>query len=157
MFRQSDRISSKYVEKAQADLENDYIIEDIRGIPLPAQIILTTIYLISKFSPEHIIISGDIYEIHSEIKRLIPNIRQLTKRRISDYINELTLAGIVSAEVKSMGHYGRTKIIKLDIDIKLLESVLSEIEKIKGILNYKPILLQSDKVKLKDNIFKKLI
>lgn len=154
---QNKIISSKYVEKAQADLENDYIIEYIRGIPLQAQIILTTIYLISKFSPEHIIISGDIYEIHSEIKRLIPNIRQLTKRRISDYINELSLAGIISAEVKSMGHYGRTKIIKLDIEIKLLESVLSEIEKIKGILNYKPILLQSDKVKLKDNIFKKLI
>lgn len=150
-------VSSKYVEKAQADLENDYIIEYIKGIPLQAQIILTTIYLISRFSPEHIIISGDIYELHGEIKRLIPNIRQLTKRRISDYINELSLAGIISAEVKSMGHYGRTKIIKLDIDIKLLESVLSEIEKIKDILNYKPILLQSDKVKLKDNIFKKLI
>ena len=83
--------------------------------------------------------------------------RQLTKRRISDYINELTLAGIISSEIKSMGHYGRTKIIKLDIEMNLLEKVLSEIEILKDLLIYKPAFLQSDKVKIKENIFKKII
>ena len=88
---------------------------------------------------------------------MIPGIRQLTKRRISDYISELALAGIISADVKSMGHYGRTKIIKLDIGFDIIEKVLSETDKIQGILNHKPALLQIDKVKLKNNIFKKLI
>ncbi|MFX1591908.1 MAG: hypothetical protein ACFFCL_04360, partial [Promethearchaeota archaeon] len=62
-----------------------------------------------------------------------------------------------SAEVKSMGHYGRTKIIKLDIGMELIEKALLEIGKIKSIINYKPVFLQTDKVKLKNNIFKKLI
>jgi len=154
---QSKIVTSKYVEKAQEDIEKDYIMEYIKGMPLQAQLVLTSIYLISKFSPDHIIISGDIYDVHSEIRGLIPGIRQLTKRRISDYINELALSGIISAEVKSMGHYGRTKIIKIDIGIDIVEKVLYEIDKIQGILNHKPILLQTDKVKLKNNIFKKLI
>ncbi|MFX1454186.1 MAG: Cdc6/Cdc18 family protein [Promethearchaeota archaeon] len=154
---QSKSVTSKYVERAQDDLEKDCIMEYIKGMPLQAQLILTAIYLISKFNRDHIIISGDIYEVHSEIKNLIPGVRQLTKRRISDYINELTLAGIISAEVKSMGHYGRTKIIKLDIVMDIIEKVLSEIDKIQAILNHKPAFLQADKVKLKNNIFKKLI
>ncbi len=150
-------VTTKHVEKAQEDLENDHVMEYIKGMPLQAQLILTSIYLISRFSPEHIIISGDIYDVHSEIRSKIPGVRQLTKRRISDYINELSLAGIISAEVKSMGHYGRTKIIKLDIGMELIEKALLEIGKIKSIINYKPVFLQTDKVKLKNNIFKKLI
>ena len=132
-------------------------MEYIKGMPLQAQLVLTSIFLISKYSPEHVIISGDIYDVHSEIRGLIIGVRELTKRRISDYINELALAGIITAEIKSMGHYGRTKIIKLDIGLELIEKVLLDIEKIMGILNHKPVFLQTDKVKLKNNIFKKLI
>ena len=154
---QNKFITSKHLEKAQEDLESDHIKEYIKGMPLQAQLVLTSIYLISKFNPDHIIISGDIYDVHSEIRALIPGVRQLTKRRISDYINELALAGIISADIKSMGHYGRTKIIKLDITNDLMDKVLCGIEKIQMILNHKPILLQKDKVKLKNNIFKKLI
>jgi cell division control protein 6 len=154
---QSKSVNSKYVEKAQDDLEKDHIMEYIKGMPLQAQLVLTAVYLISKYSSDHIITSGDIYEVHSEIRGLIPGVRQLTKRRISDYISELTLAGIISAEVKSMGHYGRTKIIKLDIGLDIIEKVLSGIDKIQAILSHKPTILQTDKVKLKNNIFKKLI
>ena len=150
-------VTIKHVEKAQGDLENDHIMEYIKGMPLQAQLILASIYLISRFSPEHVIISGDIYDVHSEIRGLIPGIRQLTKRRISDYINELSLAGLITADVKSMGHYGRTKIIKLDISMELISNAISDVNKIKGIMNYKPVFLQADKVKLKNNIFKKLI
>jgi len=154
---QNKIVTAKHVEKAQGDLENDHIMEYIKGMPLQAQLIIASIYLISRFSPDYVIISGDIYDVHSEIRGLIPGVRQLTKRRISDYINELSLAGIISAEVKSMGHYGRTKIIKFDIGMELIENVLSKIDKIHGIMNYKPVFLQTDKVKLKNNIFKKLI
>jgi cell division control protein 6 len=154
---QSKIVNGKHVENAQGELENNHIMEYIKGMPLQAQLVLTSIYLISRFSPDHIIVSGDIYDVHSEIRTMIPGIRELTKRRISDYINELSLAGIISANVKSMGHYGRTKIIKLDIGIRLIEKALSEIEKIEDILNHKPVFLQTNKVKLKNNIFKKLV
>ena len=157
---QNKIITSKHLYDAQNDLEKDHIIEYILGMPLQAKLVLTAIYLLSKFpeSPE-IIISGDVYEVYAEICNIIIGVRKLTERRISDYINELSLAGIISAPVKSMGYHGRTKIIRLDIDMALLKDILSKIDKIKKILllNYKPVLLQSKKVKLKNNVFKRLI
>ena len=152
-------VTESDVEKAQKDIDKDHIVEYILSMPLQAQLTLTAIILISKYEKEHIITSGDIYEVHSELVSKIPGVKQLTQRRISDYINELSLAGIITAETRSMGHYGRTKIINLDIENDLVLRVLAQIEKISmsGILSYKPIILQTDKVKVKNNVFKKLL
>ena len=154
---QNKTIKGKHVHDAHDELEKDHIEEYILGMPLQAQVILSATYIIKKFSPENIITSGDIYDVHSELSNRIPGIKPLTKRRISDYINDLDLAGIITATTRSMGHYGRTKIINLDIELALIEKILMENNKIRDLLNYKPILLQSDKVKLKNNVFKKLI
>lgn len=153
---QNKSVSSEHVNKAQLELERDHIIDYIRGMPLQAQLVLTAIYLISKFSKERVIVSGDIYEVHDELTNKIPGVRSLTRRRISDYINELSLAGIITATKKSLGYYGRTKVINIDIDIKLLDSVLNQIPKIKDLLNYKPILIQNKKIRIKNNVFRKL-
>ncbi len=152
-------ISESDVNKAQQDIEKDNVVEYILGMPLQSQLTLTAIYLMRKFSKETIITSGDIYEIHLELTNKLTNTKLLTKRRISDYINELALAGIITATTRSMGHYGRTKIITLDIDISLIEKVLTQVKHISmaDLLNYKPILLQTDKVRIKNNVFKKLV
>lgn len=152
-------VSESDVTKAQQDIEKDNVVEYILGMPLQSQLTLTAIYLMRKYSKENIITSGDIYEIHLELTNKLTNTKLLTKRRISDYINELTLAGIITATTRSMGHYGRTKIITLDIDISLIEKVLSRVKHIAmaDLLNYKPLLLQTDKVKIKNNVFKKLL
>lgn len=154
---QHKAVSESHVEKAQNAINKDQVSEYILGLPLQAQLILTTVYLIQKFSKDHIITSGDIYEVHSDLSNKIPGVKQLTQRRISDYINELALAGIISANTRSMGHYGRTKIINLEIELDLIERVLSQNDKINNFLNYKPVLLQTDKVKVKNNVFKKLL
>jgi len=156
---QNKKILEKHVENAQKDIDKDHIVEYMLSMPLQAQLTLTAIYLLSKYTREHIITSGDIYEVHSELTNKIPGVKQLTHRRISDYINELALSGLITANTRSMGHYGRTKIINLDIESELVERVLSQIKKIQDykLLNYKPILLQTDKVKVKNIVFKKLI
>ena len=156
---QNKKILEKHVENAQKDIDKDHIVEYMLSMPLQAQLTLSAIYLLSKYTREHIITSGDIYEVHSELTNKIPGVKQLTHRRISDYINELALSGLITANTRSMGHYGRTKIINLDIENELVERVLSQIKKIQDykLLNYKPILLQTDKVKVKNIVFKKLI
>jgi len=156
---QNKMLTKTHVEQAQFELEDDQVIEYIKGLPLQAQLTLTAIFLLSKFAPEHVITSGDVYDVHSELANRIPNVKVLTKRRISDYINELAMAGIITADTKSAGHYGRTKIIKLDngIELILIEKILANVEKIKDLITYKPILLQSNKVRLKNNVFKKLV
>ncbi len=152
-------ISELDVNKAQQDIEKDNVVEYILGMPLQSQLTLTAIYLMRKYSRDNIITSGEIYDIHLELTNKLTNTKLLTKRRISDYINELALAGIITATTRSMGHYGRTKIITLDIDLSLTEKVLSQIKHISlaDLLNYKPLLLQTDKVKIKSNVFKKLL
>ena len=156
---QNKKVLEKHVENAQKDIDKDHIVEYMLSMPLQAQLTLAAIYLLSKYTREHIITSGDIYEVHSELTNKIPGVKQLTHRRISDYINELALSGLITANTRSMGHYGRTKIINLDIENDLVERVLSQIKKIQDykLLNYKPILLQTDKVKVKNIVFKKLI
>ncbi|MHA1319374.1 MAG: Cdc6/Cdc18 family protein [Promethearchaeota archaeon] len=157
---QTKKIMENHVEKAQKDIDKDHIVEYIFSMPLQVKLTLIAVFLLSKHTKEHIIItSGDIYEVHSELAQIIPNVKQLTHRRISDYINELALSGLITAETKSMGHYGRTKIVKLDIEFKLIERVLSQVKKIKEyrLMDYKPIILQTDKVKIKNMVFKKLI
>lgn len=156
---QNKKIMESHVIKAQKDIDKDHIVEYILSMPLQAQLTLTAIYLLSKFAKEHVITSGDIYEVHSEFSNKIPGLKQLTRRRISDYINELTLSGLISANTRSLGHYGRTKIIKLDIEVGLVQRVLSQIKKIHNykLLDYKPIVLQTDKVKLKNIVFRRLI
>ncbi|MFO8019405.1 MAG: AAA family ATPase [Promethearchaeia archaeon] len=154
---QNKRITEKHITDAQTNLEEGHIIEYIKGLPLQAQIILTAIYLIIKNEPKIMVKSGDVYEVHSELCNQIPNVTGLTKRQKSNYITELDTAGIISTKLHSLGYYGRTKIIKIDIDLELLERVLKQIDKVKDILEYKPVLLQSDKVKIKNNIFRKLM
>ncbi|TXT66156.1 MAG: ORC1-type DNA replication protein [Promethearchaeota archaeon] len=149
-------VTGDHARKAKQELERDHIIDYIKGMPLQAQLVLTAIYLISKFGKDRIIVSGDIYEVHSELTNMIPGISTLTRRRISDYINELHSADIISAEKKSMGYYGRTKVLQLNIELKFLETILRDIEKVKDVLNYKPILIQNNKVRISNSTFRRL-
>ncbi|MEJ2280057.1 MAG: AAA family ATPase [Candidatus Lokiarchaeota archaeon] len=127
---QNKIVSSECVKKAQNELEKDNIKDYVKGMPLQAQVVLLAVYLISKYAPNRVIISGDIYEIHKELSNKIPGVRNLTIRRISDYINELSLSGIISANIRSFGQYGRTKIISLAIELDLLQKIFNEIDKL---------------------------
>ena len=151
-------VSEEFVHRAQKELEKDQVMEYIKGMPIHAQLTLTAIYLLSKFNANSfVIISGYVYDVYAELTEKIPGTKSLTERRLSDYINDLTLAGIINYEIKPMGCYGRTKVIKLGINLSFLENILRKIDKIQDLLDYKPVLLQSDKIKLNNNDFKKLI
>ncbi len=65
---QNKMITAKHVDEAQNELEKDHVVEYILGMPFQAQLILSSIYLLSKYpeSPD-IIISGDIYEVYAEL------------------------------------------------------------------------------------------
>ena len=153
---QNKTVSREHVNKAQLELERDNTIDYIKGMPLQAQLVLTAIYLISKSNKNSVIISGDVYEIFNELTNKIPGVRSLTRRRISDYINDLALAGIITAEKKSMGKYGATKIINLCDDIVFLGNILVTIDKIKELLDYRPTLIQKNKIRINNNVFRKL-
>lgn len=154
--RQNKKVTEKHLDEAQGELEQDHIREYIKGMPLQAQVVLTAVYLIQKNKPEHEIISGDVYNLYSELATLVASVRQLSKRRISDYINDLALAGLITADLKSRGRNGRTKYINLDIDITFLEKILKEIFKIEPLLDHKPNMLRSNRARVNDKYYRTL-
>jgi cell division control protein 6 len=153
---QNKIVSTEHVKKAQNELERDAHTEYIKGMPLQAQVVLLSIFLISKYAPQRTIISGDVYEVYKELSNIIPGVKSLTIRRISDYINELALSAMITADIKSFGYHGRTKIIKLEIEIEFLQKIFNEIEKLNELVDHKPILIQNNKVRVKNNVFRKL-
>jgi cell division control protein 6 len=154
--KNNKKISPKFVYEAQEDLERDNIEEYIMSLPKQIQLILCSILLIVKTNPDLKLRTGDIYDVYTDISNKIPGVKKLTQRRVSDLINELALAEIVKAEVISMGYYGRSKIVKLDIPLVQLYKILEKIDTIKELLKYTPVIGQKGKAKLNKITFKKL-
>jgi cell division control protein 6 len=62
----------------------------------------------------------------------------LTQRRLGTLVNELDSMGLVNAKVVSMGRYGRTKKIRLEISRGLIRDVLGEDARFSQLLGYSP-------------------
>ncbi len=153
---QNIKVTKKHLDDALKELDRDHKEDYILGLPFQTQLVLTAIYLLAKFSPDCAIISGSVYDVYTEITNRIPGIKQLGERMIANHISNLASAGIVRQQIKSAGFYGRTKLIELDVTVPFLERILLKVDKLQLLLNHKPLLLQSDRVKLKNNVFKKI-
>ena len=62
----------------------------------------------------------------------------LTQRRITDFISELDMLGIITARLKSFGRGGRTREISLGVSPQELRKVLAEDEIVRDLLDYIP-------------------
>ena len=60
----------------------------------------------------------------------------LTQRRLGTLINELDSMGLVNAKVVSMGRYGRTKKIRLEISRSIIKDIFSGDNRFNQLLNY---------------------
>jgi cell division control protein 6 len=60
----------------------------------------------------------------------------LTQRRLGTLINELDSMGLVNAKVVSMGRYGRTKKIRLEISRSLIKDVFGSDNRFSSLLDY---------------------
>ncbi|HDJ94748.1 MAG TPA: cell division control protein Cdc6, partial [Acidilobales archaeon] len=58
----------------------------------------------------------------------------LTSRRISDIVNELDMLGLVTAKIVNRGRYGRTKIVKLNVQHRFLEDVIAEEQRLRDVI-----------------------
>jgi cell division control protein 6 len=86
--------------------------------------------------------TGDIYNLYSEICEQL-GVSPLTQRRVSGLINELDVIGLLNSRVISLGRYGRTKKIGLGVPRKVIVEVLSEDERFRTMINYKPKYLMN--------------
>jgi len=79
--------------------------------------------------------TGEIYDVYTELCGEMGS-GLLTQRRLGTLINELDSMGLVNAKVVSMGRYGRTKKIRLEIARSLIRDVFGSDARFSGLLNY---------------------
>ncbi len=62
----------------------------------------------------------------------------MTQRRLSSLVNELDSMGLLNAKVISMGRYGRTKKIRLEIARSLIKNVFASDNRLGRLVDYEP-------------------
>ena len=87
-------------------------------MPLHSKLVLLSVYHLDKSS----VTTGEIYDVYNRICGEL-GAGLLTQRRLGTLVNELDVMGLLNAKVVSMGRYGRTKKIRLEISRTLLKNV----------------------------------
>jgi cell division control protein 6 len=133
----SSRLDEEHIRQAEKRIEHDRMNEALRNLPLHSKLVLCSVYLLFKAQTLSGCVTGNIYEIYSELCEQA-GMSALTQRRVSGLINDLDVIGLLNAQVVNMGRYGRTKKIRLGITPGLFKSVYSNDERLSTLLSYSP-------------------
>ncbi len=130
-----DKITYAHVISAENMLEKNAVIEIVKTLNDHSKIVLMSIILNTE-NGQNVMITGDVYSTYHYVCSAI-GIQPLSQRRVSDFISELDMLGIVHARVKSFGRNGRTKDIELSIpqdviDLVKKDSLFSDLGKYKS-------------------------
>ncbi|MBK5133013.1 orc1/cdc6 family replication initiation protein [Candidatus Bathyarchaeota archaeon] len=133
-------ITDVHVRDAEKHIEHNRVVEAIENLTLHSKLVLLSVYLLNKSSAT----TGEIYDIYNELCGELGN-NLLTQRRLGTLVNELDAMGILNAKVISMGRYGRTKKIRLEISRTLIKDVFSADDRLDKLLKYKPKTVSKNK------------
>ncbi|MCD7781993.1 MAG: cell division control protein Cdc6, partial [Methanosphaera sp.] len=112
-------ITEVHVKQAKNLIEHNKLIDAVMTLPIQQQKVLEAITYLTKKHEE--ITSGRLYEVYEDLAKN----DKVSYRRIFDFINELELLGLISANTVSRGRgKGRTNIITLQCDPDLVEDNL---------------------------------
>jgi cell division control protein 6 len=128
-------IMEEHVREAEKHIEHNRVVESLRNLTLHSKLVLLSVYHLSKTSA----ITGEIYDVYNELCNEL-GAGLLTQRRLGTLINELDAMGLLNAKVVSMGRYGRTKKIRLEIARTLVKEVFGSDDRIGRLVAYEPKL-----------------
>ena len=126
-------ITEEHVRQAEKHIEHNRVVEALKNLTLHSKLVLLSVYHLNKPSAT----TGEIYDVYNELCGEFGS-GLLTQRRLGTLINELDSMGLLNATVVSMGRYGRTKKIRLEISRSLIRDVLSEDARFGQMISYTP-------------------
>ena len=112
-------VTEAHVKFAKNSIEFDLMSEAIKTLPSHSKLVLISIVKNHEVGHKSMT-TGDVYKTYKQICDIV-SVTPLTQRRVGDLINELDTLGIVTASVCSFGRAGRTKVIELNIDKKIID------------------------------------
>jgi cell division control protein 6 len=111
-------ITEEHVRDAEKHIEHDRVVEALKNLTLHSKLVLFSVYRLGKSSAT----TGEIYDIYNKLCDDL-GAGLLTQRRLGTLVNELDAMGLLNAKVVSMGRYGRTKKIRMEISRTLMKDV----------------------------------
>ena len=123
----SKKILLKHIDEANTKIERDKILDVIRTEPKQFQYVLHSIITLTEQNKGTPLFTGDVYNHYQDVC-LKNKSDVLTKRRVSDIIQEFDMLGIINVRVISKGRGGRMREIKLAIAKGIIEKAKKIIE-----------------------------
>ncbi len=135
----SSLIKEEHVREAEKNIEHNRVVEALANSTLHSKLVLLSIYHLSKASGSSAT-TGEIYDVYNELCGEL-GISLLTQRRLGTLVNELDAMGLLNSKVVSMGRYGRTKKIRLEISRTFIQDAFGSDARLARMINYEPRLL----------------
>jgi len=132
-------IAEEHVREAEKHIEHNRVVEALQNLTLHSKLVLLSVYHLGKSSAT----TGEIYDIYNELCGEL-GAGLLTQRRLGTLVNELDAMGLLNAKVVSMGRYGRTKKIRLEIARTLIRDVFGKDARIGRLVGYDPKFLSKN-------------
>jgi cell division control protein 6 len=132
-------ITEEHVREAEKHIEHNRVVEALKDLTLHSKLVLLSVYHLSKSSAT----TGEIYDIYNELCGEL-GAGLLTQRRLGTLVNELDAMGLLNAKVVSMGRYGRTKKIRLEIARTLIRDVFGNDVRLGRLVGYEPKFLSKN-------------
>ncbi|MEM2631542.1 MAG: ORC1-type DNA replication protein [Candidatus Bathyarchaeia archaeon] len=135
-------ISEDHVREAEKLIEHNRVIEALANLTLHSKLVVLSLFHLVKANGYRAV-TGEIYDVYSELCGELA-VTPLTQRRVSTLINELDTLGLLNAQVVSMGRYGRTKKIRLEVTRTLIKEAFSSDTRIGRLIDYEPKCLSKN-------------
>ena len=132
-------ITEEHVREAEKRIEHNKVVDALKNSTLHSKLVLLSVYHLGKASGNSAS-TGEIYDVYDELCGEI-GVNLLTQRRLGTLINELDAMGLLNSKVVSMGRYGRTKKIRLEIARSLIQDVFVTDGRLGRLIEYQPKLL----------------
>ncbi|MBS7632375.1 ORC1-type DNA replication protein [Candidatus Bathyarchaeota archaeon] len=129
-------VTEEHVREAEKHIEHNRVVEALRNLTLHSKLVTLSVYHLNGKAPQGAI-TGEIYEVYNELSGEL-GVTPLTQRRLGMLVNELDAMGILNAKVVSMGRYGRTKKIRLEVARTQIRDVFSDDSRLGLLVDYAP-------------------
>jgi cell division control protein 6 len=130
----SSVVTEEHVREAEKHIEHNRVVEALRNLTLHSKLVVLSVYHLNRANV-HGAITGEIYDVYAELCGEL-SVTPLTQRRLSTLVNELDSMGLLNAKVISMGRYGRTKKIRLEIARTLIRDVFASDNRLGRLVEY---------------------
>jgi cell division control protein 6 len=124
-------ITEEHVREAEKHIEHNRVVDALKNLTLHSKLVLLSVYHLSKSNAT----TGEIYDVYNELCGEL-GAGLLTQRRLGTLVNELDAMGLLNARVVSMGRYGRTKKIRLEISRTLIKDVFTSDTRLGRLIAY---------------------